>query len=172
MSGFQAGRQLDVWGWIWAPFITCVLASILVAIPFKVFGLRLPEPIFALVPAFAWAVIRPSISPPFLLLALGLFLDIFHGGPLGLWALGLLIAYGFTLATRSIMSGQSRLMMWLWFGVCCFIATGTAYLLTMLDALVTPNILGTFWQLLVTVLLYPFAHRLISRYEDADIRFR
>ena len=42
----------------------------------------------------------------------------------------------------------------------------------MLDALVTPNLLATFWQLLVTVLLYPFAHRLIARYEDADVRFR
>jgi len=172
MSGFQAGRMLDPWGWIWAPFASCIFAAILVAVPIRLFGFRLPEPIFALVPAFAWAVIRPSILPPFLLMGLGLFLDIFRGGPLGLWPTGLLVAYGFVLATRPMMIGQSRPMMWAWFGVCCFICVGTAYLLTMLDALVTPNLLATFWQLLATVLLYPFAHRLIARYEDADVRFR
>jgi rod shape-determining protein MreD len=172
MSGFQAGRTLDPWGWIWVPFGSCILAAILVAIPIRLFGFRLPEPIFALVPAFAWAVIRPSILPPFLLMALGLYLDVFRGGALGLWPTGLLVAYAFVLATRPMMIGQSRPMMWAWFGVCCLIAVATAYLLTMLDALVTPNLLATFWQLLVTVLLYPFAHRLIARYEDADVRFR
>ncbi len=42
----------------------------------------------------------------------------------------------------------------------------------MLDALETPNLLGAFWQWLVTALLYPFAHNLIQRFEDADVRFR
>ena len=79
MSGFQAGRTLDPWGWIWVPFGSCILAAILVAIPIRLFGFRLPEPIFALVPAFAWAVIRPSILPPFLLMALGLLLVIETG---------------------------------------------------------------------------------------------
>jgi rod shape-determining protein MreD len=173
MSGFQSHRHLSVWGWLWFPFLICVAASILVAIPLKIFGIfRLPEPIFALVPAFAWAVIRPSLVPPFLLLGLGLFLDLLRGGQLGLWATGLLLGYAFVLATRPLMIGQSRPMMWAWFAATCLVTIGAAYLLTMLDALVTPNPLATFWQLLVTVLLYPFAHRLIARYEDADVRFR
>jgi rod shape-determining protein MreD len=28
------------------------------------------------------------------------------------------------------------------------------------------------WQYLATILLYPFSHRLIERFEDADVRFR
>jgi rod shape-determining protein MreD len=28
------------------------------------------------------------------------------------------------------------------------------------------------WQFLATVVLYPFADRLIDRFEDADVRFR
>lgn len=173
MSGFQSHRHLSPWGWIWFPFLTCLAATVIVGIPLKLFGyLHLPEPIFALVPAFAWAVIRPSIVPPFLLLALGLFLDLARGGQLGLWPTGLLLAYAFVLATRPLMIGQSRPMMWAWFAVTCLVCVGAAYLLTMLDALVTPSPLATFWQLLVTMLLYPFAHRLIARFEDADVRFR
>jgi rod shape-determining protein MreD len=35
-----------------------------------------------------------------------------------------------------------------------------------------PNIFGVCWQFLATAALYPFAHRLIERFEDADVRFR
>ena len=28
------------------------------------------------------------------------------------------------------------------------------------------------WQFLATIVLYPFAHWLIERFEDADVRFR
>ena len=172
MSGFQSHRHLSPWGWIWFPLLLSVAASILVIVPLRLFGYGLPEPIFVLAPAFAWAVIRPSMLPPFLLLGLGLFLDLLRGGQLGLWPAGLILAYAFVLATRPLMIGQSRPMMWAWYGATCLVCIGAAFLLTMLDALVTPSLLSTAWQLLATVLLYPFAHRLIARYEDADVRFR
>ena len=70
------------------------------------------------------------------------------------------------------MTGQSRLMMWIWFAAAGGLTMGTAYLLTMLNALITPNLIATFWQLAASILLYPFAHRLIQRFEDADVRFR
>jgi rod shape-determining protein MreD len=35
-----------------------------------------------------------------------------------------------------------------------------------------PNMIALGWQYLATLLLFPFAHRLIGRYEDADVRFR
>ena len=117
-------------------------------------------------------MIRPSLLPPFVLLLLGLYLDLFYGGALGLWPTCLLLAYGFVLMTRPMMTGQSRAMMWLWYATSCLLAFLAAYLLAMLDALVTPNLLATFWQWLATALLYPFAHRLIERFEDADVRFR
>lgn len=172
MSGFQASKPLDAWRWLGAPFAICILATILFALPVRLFGAALPEPIFPLVPAFAWAVIRPSILPPFLLMAMGLFLDIFWYAPLGLWATSLLVAYGFVLVTRAAMTGQSRLMMWLWYGAACALTVGCAYLITMLDALTTPNLIATGWQLAITVALYPLVHSLIVRFEDADVRFR
>ena len=51
-------------------------------------------------------------------------------------------------------------------------AIGAGYLFTMLDALAAPSMLAVFWQFLATILLFPFANRLIERFEDADVRFR
>ena len=45
-------------------------------------------------------------------------------------------------------------------------------LLTMLEAKVAPDLVSVCWQALATILLYPFADRLIDRFEDADVRFR
>ena len=172
MSGFQATRPLDPWRWLVTPTLICVVATIFLAIPLRVFGLQLPEFVFPLAPAFAWAVIRPSILPPFFLLGMGLFLDLFWGGPLGLWAISLLAAYAGVLATRSVMNNQGPLVIWAWYGAACLLATGTAYMLTMLDSIAVPSLIGAGWQVLVNAALYPFANRLIQRFEDADVRFR
>jgi rod shape-determining protein MreD len=52
------------------------------------------------------------------------------------------------------------------------VVTGAAYLLTMMRGASPAHIWPVFWQFLPNVLLYPFAHRLIERFEDADVRFR
>jgi rod shape-determining protein MreD len=42
----------------------------------------------------------------------------------------------------------------------------------MLDAKGMPSLVSVGWQFLATILLYPFTHRLIEMFEDADVRFR
>lgn len=152
--------------------LQCLGWTLLFGIPLRVFGLQLPEPVFCMVPAFAWAVIRPSIMAPFGVLLMGLILDIFWGSPVGLWALSLLTAYGVVLLSRNWMVGQSRPMMWAWFAAACAIASLAGFLFTRLDARASPSLIAVAWQFLATILLYPFAHRLIDRFEDADVRFR
>jgi rod shape-determining protein MreD len=165
-------RPLHPGLWLGVPLLISVLATLVFAAPIRIYGLQLPEPVFAMVPAFAWALIRPSILAPFALLLLGLFLDVFWGGATGLWALSLLIAYAMALAGRNMMTGQSRPIMWAWFCGVTAVAMIAGFLFTMLDSLAMPSLLAVFWQFLVTALLFPFAHRLIDRFEDADVRFR
>ena len=172
MSLMQAARPLDPWRWLGAPALACVVATVVLAIPFRVFGLQLPQPVFPMILAFAWALIRPSVLAPFVLLLLGLFLDAYWGGPLGLWGVSLLAAYAVVLSARSIMTGQSRGMRQLWFCAATGLAMLSGFLLTALDSVAMPNLVSVFWQFLATSLLYPFAHRLIDRFEDADVRFR
>ena len=172
MSRLRAARPLNPWTWLVAPAAACVLATLLMAAPLRIFGLGLPEPVFGMVLAFAWPVIRPSILAPFALLALGLFTDLFWGGPSGLWSLALLTAYGAVLAVRSLVQSQGWLTTWLWFAAITGLAFGAAFFLAVLSSLNIPDLLGVFWQFLATAALYPFADRLIARFEDSDVRFR
>ena len=152
--------------------LQAIVATVALGIPLRIFTLQLPEPIFPMALAFAWAVIRPSILAPFAIMIMGLFLDVFWGGPLGLWALCLLIAYGGALAGRSMMAGQSRIILFVWYSLVTASALVAGYLFVLLDARSTPGVVAIAWQFLATIVLYPFAQRLIDLFEDADVRFR
>jgi rod shape-determining protein MreD len=164
--------NLVAWQWIGVPFAACILLTVLFAIPLRVFGLQLPEPVFAMWPAFAWAMIRPSILGPTAVLLLGLFLDIYWGGPLGLWAIALLSAYAIVLSARTMMIGQSDVALVIWYAVVTAVAFAVGVLITMMKTSAIPNLYSVLWQYLATVVLYPFAQRHIERFEDADVRFR
>jgi rod shape-determining protein MreD len=165
-------RPLEPWRWIGVPMLQVMVATVLFSIPLRVVGLQLPEPIFAMTLAFAWAVIRPSVLAPFAILILGLLLDILWGGPLGFWAICLLIAYGVALAGRTMMAGQNRMILWLWYALVTATALLAGFLFVMLDSKSSPGLIPLAWQFLATIVLYPFAQRLIDLFEDADVRFR
>jgi len=165
-------RSLEPWRWIGVPMVQLLALTVLFGIPLRVFGLQLPEPIFPMAAVFAWAVIRPSVIAPFAVLLMGLFIDYFWGGPIGLWALCLLVGYGVALGGRTMMAGQSRAILWGWYAVVTAAAQMLGYLFIMLDEKATPSLVSVGWQFLATIILYPFANRLIEMFEDADVRFR
>ena len=171
-SGFGAARPMNPIGWLGLPMLAAILATIALATPIRIFGLALPEPVFPLVLAFAWALIRPSVLPPFALLLLGLFLDVFWGGPQGLWPLCLLAAYASVLAVRRLITGHEFVVVWAWYGAATAAAFGVGFALMSMAAGEAPSLFALGWQYLATLILYPLAHRLIERYEDADVRFR
>ena len=81
MSG--GTRPLAPWLWLGVPMLQALAATIVFAIPIRFWGLALPEPLFAMPLAFAWAVIRPSMLGPVSVLLLGFAMDLLWGGPLG-----------------------------------------------------------------------------------------
>ncbi len=168
----QPSQALQPWAWLGLPVLLCVTATVLLATPVRVFGLRAPEPVFPMVLAFAWAVIRPSILGPFVLLLVGLFLDLLWGDALGLWGLCLLLAYGGALVSRSLMAGRNAPVLAVWYRGFTAIAFIAAYLIVMLRAHVMPDLIATALQFAATLALFPLARRLIDRFEDADVRFR
>lgn len=171
--GVRAAKPLNPLRWLGAPMLACIAATVILATPIRIFHLGLPEPVFPLAAAFAWAVIRPSVLPPFALLVLGLFLDVFWDGPQGLWPLCLLTAYAAVLWARRLIMGQDFLVMWAWYGAVIAGALAAGFLLMTMDARSAPNLVSVILMYyLPTLLLFPFAHRLIALYEDADVRFR
>jgi rod shape-determining protein MreD len=170
--GIAAARPMNPVGWLGLPMLLCVAATVLLSIPVRIFGFGLPQPVFPLVVAFAWPLIKPSLLTPFALLALGLFLDLFWWGPIGLWPLCLLAAYAAVLAVRRLIAGNDFIFVWAWYAAATAMAFAAWFALTAITAGAAPNLLALGWQYLWTVALFPFAHRLMQRYEDADVRFR
>lgn len=170
MSG--GARPLAPWSWLGVPMLWVMAATFLFALPIRFWGLGLPEPLFALPVTFAWAVIRPSMLGPVCVMLLGLYCDLLWGAPLGLWPVCLLLPYGMVLGGRAMLAGQSQLMMWLWYAAATALTLGAGYLFTMLETRNAPDAISVGFQFLATVILYPFADRLIDRFEDADVRFR
>lgn len=175
LSGRASGRSaraMSPLAWLLAPAVACLLATMLLAAPLRIFGLQLPEPVFAVMLAFSWALLRPSLLAPFALLGTGLLLDLFWGTPRGLWALSLLVTYSAVLATRPLISGQSPVVTFGWYVGATLVAFAAAYVFTMLDARVRPNLWAVAWQVLFTALLYPVVGQVIERFAEADVRYR
>ena len=168
----RAGQGLQPLQWLAAPALAALVATVLLAVPVRAFGLALPEPVWPMGLAFAWAVIRPGILPPLLLLACGLFLDLFWGGALGLWPTALLVCYALTFAGRQLIAGSTTGGLFGWWVTALLSAFTAAYLAAMLGSRVAPSLVATGLQFAFTAALFPLARIMIDRFEDADIRFR
>ncbi len=168
--GFQV-RVVGPQHWILIPALISLAAVLIFATPLRLFGLPLPEPIFPMVLAFAWPLIRPSMLAPFVLLLCGLFMDLLWGGPLGLWPLVMLGVYGVILAARSLIVGQETIFLFGWYAGAVLIGYAMAWLFVTLDAGAAPSILGGLAQAGITVALFPVARHMLERFDD-DVRFR
>ena len=168
----RPSQPLQPWRWIGVPALISLALTILFAAPLRIFGLAAPEPVFPVALAFAWAVVRPSLLGPLVLLLLGLFQDLFWGGPLGLWAVSLLLAYSLALLGRSLMVGQEIEVVGVWYLGSVFAAMTSAFVLTFINTHTVPNLVSVVWQCLATLVLFPVVQRILSEFHDADIRFR
>lgn len=165
-------RPLRISRWVGLPLAGALLSSLLLAAPIRILGLPLPEPVTLMAPAFAWAMIRPAVSPAFALLAGGMALDVLWGAPTGLWPLALLSAYLPVLALRNILAGQAPLVLGAWYALACLLAQAVGWLVAARIAGTPPSLAAAGLQWLATVLLFPIAAALIERFRDADVRFR
>ncbi len=158
--------------WVVYPALAVIAITVVLATPVELFGLKLPEPVLPLVLAFAWPLIRPSMIAPAVLFGLGLFLDLFWGGTLGVWPLCLLSVYGVVLASRNLLAGQETQILFVWFAVCALVAFVLAYLVVTVTAGRAPSLLSLLGQVVPTLLLFPVADWMIQRFDDGDVRFR
>lgn len=172
MRGRAPVRVVGPLHWVVYPALICMAAALVFATPVRLFGLRLPEPVFPFVLAFAWPLIRPSMLGALTLFVVGVFTDLLFYNPMGLWTLALLGVYATILAARPFLVGQEVRVLAAWYvGTVC-VAFLFAYLFVMLDVKVAPSMVGVLLQLLPTLLLFPLAAVLVQRFDDGDVRFR
>ena len=158
--------------WIVYPALAAVAATVVLGTPVQLFSLRLPEPVIPMALAFAWPQIRPSMLAPAVLFLLGLFLDLFWGGPLGLWALALMGVYAVILFSRNLLAGHEGLVRFGWYAACTLGAFLLAYAIVGVRAGNPPAVLSLIAQIAPTLLIYPAADWMLERFDDGDMRFR
>jgi len=168
----RPGQTLEPWRWLGLPALAAVVGTVLLDAPLRLFAFGLPEPVFPMALAFAWAVIRPSVLGPLILFVLGLFCDLFWSGPLGLWPTALIGVHVLALGGRNLMAGQGSVVMGAWYLAACCLGFGLAYGLATMTAHAEPSLFATAWQFGWTAALLPAVFWLVDRYEDADVRFR
>ena len=166
----MAGGRRLARRWVLVPSLISLVSTLVFATPLRLFGLALPEPVFPYVLAFGWAALRPSMLAPLVLLALGLFLDLLWGGPLGLWPLCLLVCHGLALAARRLLSGEDAAVLWVWYAGICAVSLSVGWVATWMMAGTWPTLVGVALQWLATAALFPLAWRLIERYQVDDGR--
>ncbi len=174
-SSRRSGAAVRVVGplhWLIYPALMAMAATLVLSTHVRLFGLPPPEPIFGMVLAFAWPLIRPSMLGPIVLFLVGLFTDLELDSTLGLWALTLLAVYGVTLGARSYIVGQQVGVLLAWYVGLTTAAILCIYLFTLVEAGVAPTIVGAILQWLPTVALFPLGYMLIQRFDDGDVRFR
>jgi rod shape-determining protein MreD len=157
--------------WILYPALVAMALTVLFGTPARLFGLALPEPVFPMVLAFAWPLIRPSVLAPIAVLLCGLFLDLMWGGTLGLWPVVMLGVYGVVLGVRGLILGQETLVLFFWYAGATAVAYAVAWAFVTMDAGAPPSIFGGMLQAGVTIALFPAANYLLQRFDD-DVRFR
>ncbi len=168
----MASRIIRPWDWILLPALLAVAATVVLGTPFQPFGFQLPEPVWPLILAFAWPLIRPSYIAPVVLAALGMFLDFYWSAAGGFYTLCLMLVYGVLILARAYVIGQDwRVVFGAWFAaVLAFFAIGV--LLIALDTGFVVRLWGVFEQMIATVALFPIVLFMLEKFVNADVRFQ
>jgi len=168
----MAAKVITPWDWILAPALLSIALTIVLATAFQPFRLYLPEPVSPFILAFTWPLIRPSYIAPFILGALGFFLDFFWGAPLGFWTLSLVLVYGVLALSRTYLIGQEWTVLFGLFLLTEFVFFAAGVLLTLIDTGSVVRLWGVVEQIFATTLLCPFVLILLEKFVHSDVRFQ
>ena len=142
-----------------APLLIGLLLVIVANLPVSFTGGFLPAPALALAAVFFWAMVRPSLMPPWAVLVIGLAEDLLSGGPPGLWATGFVAAYVLIDRQRKAFGELYGAGTLLAFSGVVLVAGAVAYVLASIIYLRLVPIGPLLLEIIVTVILYPLMER-------------
>jgi len=167
-----AGRKIGPLEWLILPAVFVLLGTLVLGSSVQPFGLYLPEPVLPFILAFAWPLVRPSVIAPVLVFLLGLFLDLYWGASLGLWALSLSLVFGLMTVLRPYVVSQGPKFIFLVFLAVLLLMTMFLVLFTLMDTGTMARLSGALEQIVATCLFFPTALVLIERYAHTSIQFQ
>lgn len=136
------------------PALSAVLLVLLVNLPVSLTGDLFPAPLLALIAIYYWALVRPDLMPPFVVLVIGLLEDLLSGGPAGVWATGFMAAYALVDRQRENLAGLAGSAAVLGFGAAMAVAAVATFVLTWVMYLQAPPLAPLLLASVITVLFY------------------
>ncbi len=148
-------QRLDLVARMLTPSLIAVALVIVSVVPLHIPGYSAVIPSLALMAVYYWALHRPDLLPAAAVFLVGLLHDILTGGPMGIQALILLVAYWVTGSQRRLFLEKSFLVVWWGF---MMLAAGAAIMQWILmslsfGALIIPR--PAVFAYLMTVAIYP-----------------
>lgn len=153
------------------PFMVALALVVVANLPISFSGGLLPAPVLALIAVYFWALARPSLMPPYAVLAIGLAEDLLSGGPPGLWATGFLAGYVLIDRQRKDLgelNGAGNLVA---FTAVMLLSAITAYVLACAIFVRLLPVAPLLLEGIVTVALYPLLERPLDRADRSITRF-
>ncbi len=138
------------------PVFLGILGVLIGNFPVSFFGGLLPSPLFAFMPLYFWAMVRPDLMTPFWVFVLGVLEDLLSGGPPGVWAASFLAAYFLIDRQRDMLAGLSGITAIIGFAVSALAACASAYVIvSVYDWQILP-LAPVMAELAMTVIAYVF----------------
>jgi rod shape-determining protein MreD len=127
----------------------------LVNLPVTLTGGLFPAPLLALTAVYFWALVRPDLMPPFVVLFVGLLEDLLSGGPAGIWATGFMAAYALVDRQRENLAGLAGAAAVLGFAAAMALAATATFVLTWIMYMRQPPLAPLLLASVFTALFYP-----------------
>ena len=150
-----AWRRFGIRPHLLIPAALALSAVLLSVVPGGLSALPEATPFFALMAVHHWSIYRPELLPAPFVFALGLAQDGLTGGPLGLFALVLVVVHGLVSTQRRVFLGKTFLVEWFGFAFVAVGATLVCWLIACVyfAALVDPRPVAL--QGILTFAVYP-----------------
>jgi rod shape-determining protein MreD len=125
-------RALDVTARAAFPVTTAAFGLFALSLPLGLPGQAQLQPAWAMTAVFFWSLYRPAAMPAGYAFALGLMLDLLAQGPVGIWALLLLLIHAMVLRLRRTATRQGFATVWALFTLTAITAALTEWALVSL----------------------------------------
>ena len=148
-------QRLDLVGRMLTPSLIVVALVIISVLPLHIPGYSPVIPSLVLMAVYYWVLHRPDLLPAVAVFFIGILHDILTGGPLGVQASILLVAYWVTGSQRGLFLEKSFLVVWWGF---MMIAAGAAIMQWILMSLIFGTLIvpqPAVFAYLLTVATYP-----------------
>ena len=149
------------------PVATTVFAMVLSIQPVHIPGYTAVTPAFTLMAVYHWTIYRPDLLPAFAVFIIGTLQDLLIGGPPGVTALLLLLAYANILIHRRHFANRSFPFVWAGFTLLSCVAMLFLWALHSLLAAAILDCRGAVFRGVLTVAAFPVASFLLGRTQRA-----